>query len=287
LLFFFCFQLLLLAADNLNQSETDNIADKNKQSLIDIVTGNMAYQVKISKVIQVLSNEELEESLKKLSAMDLYMWPGELLGSCVYKCMIPLDESVDQGDIDVILGNRRFLKVINELSLLPKEEAAELVTQEITSSFEEYHHLFDLYMRKNMSKFEANLSSQYKGNKPKKKLVFINSHKSGEPTLRALRYKVLALVLLAGNLELYESKSVIDKVLGTALEQRELFYDDSLFYKEDAWIMLKNASLYNRQILGIGTLRTYVDSDKSEKIINDTNIKVNFRTFVNVLRGRS
>lgn len=254
---------LLITSFSINEL----LANEPNSPIIAMFTTSSAlsYEAKTEGVVATLKAESWQKSMSRLDEIFLYIWPGELFiegKAALITTHIPLEPSVDEVDLVAILGNRRFLKVFQDLSLMEKEEIIGPFLQEFTSTFSDYLTSFNTYMNKNEQKFKSNLKAE--PNEPRKGLGFNNYISGSLPTLRALRYKVLALTLLAGNLEIKEAKPVIKQIVEFALEQRNVFYDSEKYDKLDAVIMLSQASLYNRAILAAGILGTSGKSDTTE-----------------------
>ena len=259
-------QNVSLAADSANQSSEKGKKQNISTTIRQVYESNLPMKDKIDNIIQLLSAESVKDSLSKLDEVDMYIRNLQLYLE-LPPDGIPLHTLVGKRDIIAIMGNRRFLKVTHELSLLPKEESAALVSNEITSSLNEYKRLFDSYMAKNDGGFKRNLKNP-KGARSVP-LLFYHHVEDGTPTLSAVRFKVLALALIAGNLQLQQTQTAVSKLLETAMEQRDIFYDKGAFHKRDAWGMLMKGSLYNRQIIGTTVLGTYTSSAEGEQILKD------------------
>jgi hypothetical protein len=228
-----------------------------------------------NRVIRILEKESVEESLSKLSEIHLFIWPGlsqTLENEHRGFMLMPLRESIGKDDILHIFGNRRFLKVINELSNLPKEQVAGLVNKEIDISLDEYKNLFDEFLICNSKIFEKDPNIRQENHEV---LLFWHYQTGDKPTLLAVRYKILALVLIAGNLELKQCRPAVTKVLETAIEQRNTFYNKNLWNVTDAFPILLRAGLYNRQILATGILGTSIDKEKADEVLTNTGRKMN------------
>jgi len=264
-LLIFSLQIISFAVDDPNQSTTKE-EQASATTIRDVFLLELPHKEMVENITQILRTQTLEESLSKLYQIDLYICTAQVFMEIPHS-RIPLDASVGQRDMVAIMGNRRFLKVIHELSLLPKEKAAALVNKEITSSLDEYKRLFDSYMAKNDEGFKRNLTNP-KGARSVP-LLFYHHVKDGTPTLSAVRFKVLALALIAGNLQLQQTQAAVSKVLETAIEQRDTFYKKGYFHKRDAWGMLMKGSLYNRQIIGTSVLGTYISPVEGEQILKD------------------
>jgi len=260
-----------LAVDDPNQSSQKEKKKLSEYATIEeVLSSRLPHEQIIDNIIRILSAESVEESLNKLDEIDLYIKSYQLLMDTP-DTAIPLDVSVGQKDIVAIMGHRRFLKVVDEFSLLSRKEAARLVSREIISSLSEYNKLFDSYMKRHAKTFKHN-QKRPRGKK-RKSLGFTISVRGGKPTLIAVRYKILALVLISGDLQLQQAQPAISKVLETAIEQRDIFYNRGLFDEFDAWFMLMDGSLYNRQIIATAVLGTYVDPDKQKEILKQFGCK--------------
>jgi hypothetical protein len=256
----------VLATNDTNKLEPNTVAKLFEPNVM------YSHQGRIDKIIRILEKESVEESLAQLSDFYLYMWPGWgwTIGKA-HKIEIPLPETIGKDKILDILGNRRFLKVIEDLSLLPKEQAESLVNKEITSSLQEYKELFGDFLKENEKFFEKDFKIRQQTHEV---IGFPGYIPGGKPTLSAMRYKVLALVLIAGNLQLKQTQPAITKVLETAIEQRNRFYNKNLWHEADSFTVLTMASLYNRQILATGVLGTFIETDKAEEILKKAGCKM-------------
>jgi hypothetical protein len=268
-------QRTVLAANEPNQFDPNTVPGLLKQIFEESYFKHKSiysHQEIIDKIIQILEKESAEESLSKLSEYELYMWPGPYwVDSNGYSVDIPLDKLIGKDDILKILGNRRFLKAIQDLSAMPKEKAANLVNKELNSSLQEYNQLFDSVLERNAKFFEKDPKIRSQNHE---EINFGGHMIGGKPILRAMRYKVLALVLIAGNLELKQCQPAVAKVLETAIEQRNRFYDKDLWNVSDSFTVLIYASLYNRQILATSILVTSIDKEKADEVLKNTGRKM-------------
>jgi hypothetical protein len=269
--FFILFlQIAAFAAEDSNQSAQGKILttedfpeawpETRKILKLDLPTED-----RINMIIQILDKESVELSLSRLDEYRMYTWGGIWIyfqKSNYGEDEIPLKLGVCQKDPICIIANRRFLKLIEELPKLPKENAAHLVGREMSSALSEYTRLWDEQMEySNYLK-----KKEYRDpNKPTRFLILYRE--DGKPTLVAMRLKVLTLALIAGNLRLYETQPEVGKILEAALEQRNNFYENPIFNKIAVAPMLVEAGLYQRQILATAVLGTYVDPAGQEEIL--------------------
>jgi hypothetical protein len=89
----------------------------------------------------------------------------------------------------------------------------------------------------------------------------------GSRTLPGLRYQILSLLVVAGNLGLSEARGAVDVVVDEALLERERFYDTDRYAQEFSASMFAYGLLYNRQILGTAALGTCDDPSLAEQVL--------------------
>lgn len=269
----FCLILFSLSLCVNVKAEKENVANVdeikttrqiNEEILASAQPGQPFFYDLVDRIILLLEKESLRESLKKLSETHLYEFPGVLASSGAPR---------EIADFKSIVGNRRFLKVFRELSSLPKAEAADILDIEIKETLKQYKVKFDKYLNDNSRTFEKNKSAKPGGHSG---FIFAYYEKDQQgPNLMGLRYKMLALTLLAGNLNLNSSDSSVKTILETAIAQKDHFSNSKIFYKADGNAMLEYISLYNRRILGIAVLGTYIEKDKKRKqILKDLNLSM-------------
>jgi hypothetical protein len=193
--------------------------------------------------------ESLNDSLRNLSRVRAFFWPGAGISPSPV-AGLPLHKTVGSWDADAVLSNRRFLKLLEELRRLPKEEAAKKVSECIRESLAQYKQAAAKYEAEHESLFRPDME-------PRVGCVFqISDRPDGPPTLVGRRFAILALVLLAGNLELNDSYPAVCEVVKEACAQRRHFSDPNCVNKRAGFSMLARGALYNRQILTTGLLGT-------------------------------
>lgn len=237
-----------------------------------VIKSDLPIEVRINRVIQILDKETVELSLRRLDEYNMYTWGGAWMdyekSTWSGEKEIPLKPGVCRADLIAIMANRRFLKLIEKLSLLPKNEAADLLSKEIMSALSQYTKLWDEQME--YAEYLKRKPYRTPG-KPTRDLALLRG--DGKPTLVAVRLKVLALLFLAGNLQLHGTQPAINKVLEVGIRQRNMFYENPIFDKGACAPMLVWAGLYQRQILGTAVLGTYVDSAKQKEILKQFGCK--------------
>lgn len=235
-----------------------------------IMKSGLPVRTRINMIIEILDKESVETSLARLDEHKMYTWGSTWIQhDKATLAEIPLQPGLGRSDLIAIMSNRRVLKLMEHLSTLRKAKAAALVEKEIDRALCEYNRLWDQQME--YSKYLKR--KPYRDpEKPTRDLYLRRA--DGKPTLVAVRYKVLALLLLAGNLELRGTQPAVREVLEVAVRQRDLFYHNSIYDKRACAPMLVWASLYHRQILGTAVLGTYVDSAKRQEILKQFGCKL-------------
>lgn len=213
-------------------------------------------KVRILEQIETLNRESLKESLANLSDARMYYWPFHPKegGALV----LPMPPSAGKEYVHAIMSNRRFLKVFQELSSLPESQAASLLSTQIESSLHEYRILYEQYMQKRAAKFDPD----YTGRGGLGGRLWMAD---GSPTLKGFRLQLLALAFLAGNLELQEARPALMAVAQEARNHRLSLTNEGV-RKNTGISMLRQASLYHRQILGGALLATAEERAGAEEL---------------------
>ncbi len=208
--------------------------------------------------VATLSAESVLETVANLAETGMYFWPGAH-GERAAFILLPVPRREGGQDIETILSNRRFLKVCEELTALGPEAATELLNECIPAYLEEYKRVVDEYLRM--------LAGQV-GPGTRSGVGFqIGGPPDGRPNPLGPRFRLLGLVLAAGNLELQGTHDALLKVAEEALNQRQRFYREDEFGKAFRFGMLTVAGLYNRQILGYAVLKTSPDPTLADDVL--------------------
>lgn len=208
---------------------------------------------RIQAQVQVLQKESLQQSLEKLAIPEMYYWPGTFIGAKLPPPWFPLVPEVGQYDVDTILSNRRFLKVYHGLSILPKDQAAKLLKEHIGEGAKSQKKILEFYMKA--------LLPVAKEGRYVDIPVALTERES--PTLHGWRLKVFALILIAGNQEAAELYSEIAEVVREGRRHYQALQADLGVM---AVVMVWRDSLYNRQILATGLMKTAPDTPEAEAV---------------------
>lgn len=281
LLIFLSLSFSVCANKAIASIEPNNISLEERAALKDKTIWEILFTAKsksksleevVTLIVIKLKDESVLESLSKLHETGLYTWPPSYAtaGNLRLQTVIPMPKDHDRTDVLQIINNRRVVKLIQELPSLSKAEVAGLVNQEIEASLTEYDKLYNSYFEKALKYYNTIKADPVgRGILP----ALPSNSPDRTPTLKGLRYKILALVLIAGNLELQDSQSAVQKVVDYAIRQRNKLYDTELFEEKFSSLMLRLVCLYNRQILGTAVLGTYLEPNRREQVLKETNNK--------------
>jgi len=183
-----------------------------------LIPESIPMRVRIAQDVNTLRNEDTAASLKMLSEIGMYYWPGSPKEATVV--YIPFMKDVGQWEVESILSNRRVLKVLAECSTMSKEDAGRMVRDELRAALAEYRPMFEARWEEVV---EARQSSPVAGRKQygAGPSLQISNNPDHSPTLSGLRFKILALMLVAGNLGLSEANEEVASATKMAIEQRE------------------------------------------------------------------
>jgi len=208
------------------------------ESFRPLIPESIPMRARIAKDVDTLRHESTQQSLAMLSEIEMFYWPGApTIGPMPYSKEIPPLKVA--WDVESIMSNRRFLKVMEDLSQLDKGEAAALVIREVNETLPKYKEVF-------RKKWEHVVESRKEH--PGLSLL-ISNNPDHSPTLLGLRFKLLTLVLIAANLELHEAYPAIMPVVKEAVKQRDFVYGTDVATEADRAIMVHAAGLYNSAIL--------------------------------------
>ena len=214
---------------------------------------------RIRKQIEMISDESLPESMDNLYQVNTFTWPGwgrEGLRHVLGGKLLPLPPALGESDLHSILSNRRFARILQELSQMPKQGAADLVSDSLERSLATYRSLLADYIEVFEPRFRADSIHADSSGGITGPVWICETVDETEPVLLGTRYNVLALVWLAGSLGLTECHEEIKEIARQETVQRDRLYgDDHLhqFYRSE---VLEKLSLYNRQILAFGLVGT-------------------------------
>ena len=207
------------------------------------LTANVAIEERLDKQVSALKLQSITETVQQLDKMEYYRYPGKAIGAGTIFLQdnegnIVAESSYKNDSIELerVLSSRAFRKSLQDLSQLPGDQASELLASEIDVALSRYLELYDERIRVPSTLFEAGESSD------------------GQPVLLGLRYKLFALVLIAGSLELTGMREKIKEIDGIAKGQRA-----QVNLIEDAQIRSSyslSALLHNNLVLATGLYGT-------------------------------
>jgi hypothetical protein len=192
---------------------------------------------RIRSHIETLKAESLRDSLDNLSDYTLFYWPVMPKRDGKVPATFPIRPGEGRHDINCILGNRRVLKLLQELAHLPSAEAGALVQEHLMAALSKYQSAFHELCGPDNIEIKR----------------VAKPGESGEegPTLYS-RYEILSLALIAGHLELESTFPAVLELAQYAREQREYLRQCYLTDKIPEWracVTLVDGSLYNRLVI--------------------------------------
>lgn len=215
--------------------------------------------------VRELQGERIEDSLTKLSRNMDYTWPGPNTESPALVAQLPLSPAEGGRDLDAILSNRRFVKLLQELGRLPKSEAAKLLNEEFQRTTKQYGEISEQYLATYGAEFRAGQPPVQGAPGVTYGVSFqISDNPDGSPTLLGIRNKLLALVLLAGQLELADCRGEIRKALELSQRERGQYSSDKEFRPEFGEGMLRSGCLFNRQVFASAILPLLSQSQRDQ-----------------------
>jgi hypothetical protein len=210
-------------------------------------------QARIVHDIEILLKESTEETLTRLSQVDMYFWPrppGEEPVSIAPPFPVPSEPGVR--DVQRLISCRRLVKAYQNLAALPEPEATTLLDRHLAIAFKEYKKMYEDFLRTN----RPYISPDGRGSGPS--FVIGGTDK---PTLLGYRFQVLGFLFLAGNLELNGAAPSVLAVAKQAREEYDRLKSPDVYPAWFGTALVTSASLYSRQALAIGLIGTMANQD--------------------------
>lgn len=223
--------------------------------------------VPLERVATLLAAKLKDESiLETLSKLQEPGFQGDVAGLRLIlegrtwtKSGIPLPRDSDHcaDDLLTVLNNPRFAKLLQELPRMSRNRMATLMIADLQSSLVLYDKSYQEFFRGGLEYFNSIK------NDPTGKLLPMSFETIG------LRQRVLALLMLAGHLQLRECQPSVQKIADYAIEQRDRLYDQTLSAYDFATVALDQETLYHRQILATALLQTSLTPKEAEQVLAD------------------
>ena len=220
---------------------------------------------RIRRQIEVLSDESLTESMDNLYQVNMFSWPGggHEGGFAGFGKALPLRDKAGESDLDNIISNRRFVRIFEELTQMPKESAADLVADHLDTALSTYQSLFNDFVTASKSHFRADSAQPNEHGAIIGPVWIGETEDEKQVVLLGARYNVLSLVWIAGSLDLAKCHGQVKEVARQSMLQREWSYNEDELHDFYRSVILEKLSLYNRQILAFGLAGT---SDKMKDL---------------------
>ena len=217
---------------------------------------------RIKAQIAEVSAESVAESIENLVQPGMYFWPGGGSVDKAHFLMLPLRPEEGQEDIATILSNRRFLRVYEELAALSPKDASAVLVDAFPRFLKSYREALTYYVEARRKAPPARPGVPYSDSPS----FQVSGPPSGKPNPLGERYRLLALTLIAGDLQLEGAHAAVQEVVKQGVADRERFYAEGEFSPGFRQLMLTEASLYNRQILAHALLRTSPDKARVAQV---------------------
>jgi len=213
---------------------------------------------RVAGQIETVSAESVVETIANMVRPGMYFSPGAYDNRFV-AVIFPVPKREGGRDLEMAFSNRRFLKLCEDLSALGPEVATQLLNESVPTYLAEYKAVVDEYLRMLEGRFPPGSGGGVG--------FQISGPPDGRPNPLGPRFRVLTLVLAAGNLGLEGAHAAVLEVAEEALRQRARFYREDEFGKGFRFGMLTVAGLYNRQLLGYALLKTHPDPNLAEDVL--------------------
>lgn len=218
-----------------------------------------------SEMVATLREESLAETVANLAWRGMYsLTRGSRVPAMALSFGASCSVTVDMWTLDGMLRNRRLLKVLGEVSRLPKRDAGGLVARWLVESLEAHDAKYVSFVGKFL-KADRELYAR-KG----KHLTLAwgtAGTPDGRPDVRGLRDRVLSLVLVAGSLELAGARAAVEAVVRKARSQEHLLRTEAAdLPSHTRGQLLMGASCYNRVVLASGLCGTHGDRQEARAI---------------------
>ena len=233
---------------------------------------------RVERQVAELKLESLEQSLANLGDWELWFRPGgyfiEESGRGV---MLPLRDEDGSGTVDILLSNRRLLKVYEELGAVPTAQAAELINRHFPLWSQQYSEKYAEYVEKGRRVSPASVGTGGPGT------FYIGGwggkrDDDGLPLLECMRWRLLGLVLVAGNLRLQGTAPRVQQIAEQARAQRDDLYQATELSEGFRALTLTKKSLYNRQVLGYALVQTSPVPEQALAALAATGTEITVKT---------
>ena len=231
---------------------------------------------RIQRQIDTVSSESLSESMSNLYRVNMFTWPGggPRQGRGIEGSLLPLYPAAGGRDLHQIASNRRFLRILQDLSTMDKAAAARLLNDHLARSLELHDSLFSQYTSEIRPLFRTDsdyVQPNQHGAIPGPGWI---GHTVDEkkPVVLGAKYGVLSLVWLAGHVGATESHEMIKGIVEAAVDLRDSLYSDGEVIEYYRYGVLEGISVYNRQILAFGLTRTSPRASELEQMLRDKDV---------------
>jgi hypothetical protein len=167
---------------------------------------------------------------------------------------LPQIDGVEAVPIRWIVTNPRLIKLLGDLSALPRADAAKLVSEQLLESLKIYQEVY----QREYSGFLVVGPLDANGTRPSRIRVRTTTPPNGSPTLAGSRLQILGLMLIAGNLHLTEAAPAMKQVADAAFTQRDQIRGEQVWIETERTTLFNLVSLYSPTVLvtaGVGIFK--------------------------------
>ena len=233
---------------------------------------------KLEQQTTMLQGESTKQSLQKLSNIEMFYWPGPrtgMSGSSGFEPILPLRKEQGQTALEAIISNRRFSKLVSELSKIEAEELAATLKAEINNTFTEHKKTY----AKKLENVRLLRSIAIKKGKLNNASVIggvgfsITNPPEGQVSVVGVRLKLLSLVWIAGILDVKACLPEIRQIADFAKTERDKMYEDDQLHSFVRSRILINLSAYHPQIIASAILALSNDKDSVDSFTDKHQIQ--------------
>jgi hypothetical protein len=261
---------LTVAEGATNSGDVNDVSLEERAALKDKPCSNIMKECedkrvpleRIARLLTVkLKDESIQETLTKLQEpgfqRDVAAMRRIMEGRTWYKSGIPLPKDSDYcaSDLLTVLNNPRFVKLVQELPRMSKAEMLGIVRGGLEASLAEYDKSYEFFFPAALKHYDS-IKHDMTG-----KSIAMSLETIG------LRERVLALLLLAGHLQLRECQPAILKIVDYGIRQRDQLYDGTRFAYDFAKNILDKETLYHRQVLATALLQASLAPKEAEQVL--------------------
>lgn len=203
------------------------------------------------EIIDRLKQETLNDSFTNLARDgSAFVYPSVLVRPNTSNISLPLqpDDNLLEAALIAVLSNRRVSKLLEELALLSKAEAGQLVSRQIREDLETYRMLADIFDTDAIASTQSSTPGDNSGGFG---FAIETTLPGDDPNIHYVRLSLLSLAFVAGTLGLSDAADAVQELIDIAILQRDWFYqlEQSGTPQAQAYLNMSLTGLYHPGIL--------------------------------------